>query len=52
MSTQPKTTPMNISPQNIAGTCNYKCAFSFDYPVKYYEYILYYLMALYIYLFI
>ena len=34
MSTQPKTTPMNISPQNIAGTCNYKCAFSFDYPVS------------------
>jgi len=36
MSTQTnqKTTPMNISPQNVAGTCNYKCALSFDYPVS------------------
>ena len=22
---------MNISPQNIAGVCNYKCAYSFNY---------------------
>jgi carbonic anhydrase len=29
-----KTTPMNISPQNVVGTCNYKCALSFDYPVS------------------
>lgn len=36
MSTQnkPKPTPMNISPQNVVGTCNYKCAMSFDYPVS------------------
>jgi carbonic anhydrase len=25
---------MNISPQNISSTCNYKCAFGFDYPVS------------------
>jgi len=36
MSTQTnqKPTPMNISPQNVVGTCNYKCALSFDYPVS------------------
>jgi len=36
MSTQnnQKPTPMNISPQNVAGTCNYKCAISFDFPVS------------------
>ena len=36
MSTQTnqKPTPMNISPQNVVGTCNYKCAMSFDYPVS------------------
>ena len=27
-------TPMNISPQNISSTCNYKCAFAFNYPVS------------------
>ena len=27
-------TPMNISPQNISNTCNYKCAFAFDYPTS------------------
>jgi len=31
MSTQ--NTPMNISPQNISGTCTYKCDFSFEYPI-------------------
>jgi len=25
---------MNISPQNISGTCNYKCAYSFKYPTS------------------
>uniref|UniRef100_A0A6C0B0U8 Alpha-carbonic anhydrase domain-containing protein n=1 Tax=viral metagenome TaxID=1070528 RepID=A0A6C0B0U8_9ZZZZ len=25
---------MNISPQDITNTCNYKCAFAFDYPVS------------------
>lgn len=36
MSSPPQTnpTPMNISPQNIAGVCNNKCAYSFDYPVS------------------
>jgi len=32
--TNKKPTSMNISPQNIRGTCNYKCAFSFDYPTS------------------
>jgi carbonic anhydrase len=32
-STNPPTT-MNISSQVIAGTCNFKCAFSFNYPVS------------------
>jgi len=27
----PTEEPMNISPQNISGTCNYKCKFSFNY---------------------
>lgn len=34
MSNQPQSSVMNISPQNIAGTCAYKCDFSFDYPVS------------------
>jgi len=25
---------MNISPQKITGTCNYKCVFSFSYPIS------------------
>jgi len=32
--TNQKPTFMNISPQNVVGTCNYKCALSFDYPVS------------------
>jgi len=27
-------TPMNISPQNVAGNCTYKCDLTFNYPVK------------------
>ena len=34
MSNQTQTTPMNISPQNIAGNCTLKCDFSFDFPVS------------------
>jgi carbonic anhydrase len=34
MTEQIQQTPMNISPQNISGTCNYKCEFSFDYPIS------------------
>jgi carbonic anhydrase len=28
------TSPMNISPQNVAGKCTYKCNFAFNYPVS------------------
>jgi carbonic anhydrase len=31
MSTTTTTGPMNISPQNISGTCSYKCAYSYNY---------------------
>jgi carbonic anhydrase len=34
MSNQTQQTPMNISPQNIAGNCTYKCDLSFDFPVS------------------
>jgi len=34
MSNQTQQTPMNISPQNIAGNCTLKCDFSFDFPVS------------------
>jgi hypothetical protein len=34
MSNQTQPTPMNISPQNIAGNCTLKCDFSFDFPVS------------------
>jgi carbonic anhydrase len=34
MSNQTQQTPMNISPQNVAGNCTYKCNLTFNYPVK------------------
>ena len=34
MSNKTQQTPMNISPQNVAGNCTYKCDLKFNYPVK------------------